>query len=266
MDQNTEQEGDILHKAVLFIEPDKNVQSEIRHHLQGDFKLHFASTTKDGFAEILTTHRDLLLCDTDLGDLQVKVLLRQLQQASCILPFALFVKKGSAVDAAYWMKNGALDYIPRQGAWESKVSWKITHLLEQIQGRQVLQELQNLQQKDRQLHQNMLNSLPGLVFLLDKKTRVRVSNIHAKREGILPGALVPHQFRPLTQLKNHQSCVDTMASEMHLHEKGNYHCSCTMTGDGLLCVALPRVVRTSNQKLSATSSDELLKGTIKRET
>ncbi|MFA7330343.1 MAG: response regulator [Candidatus Delongbacteria bacterium] len=134
---------------------------------------------------------DLLLLDPDPADMSTAELLRQLEEAGCLPPWAVLCPGGDERLAAAWVRRGALDVLPRTGHWMHTLPDDVERLLTLGDSQQQLQAGRR-QRREAQLQRDlMLDGVAGLLLLVDAEGAVAGCNEAARRCGLQPGRLLP---------------------------------------------------------------------------
>lgn len=134
---------------------------------------------------------DLLLLDPDPEDMSAAELLGRLEEHECCPPWAVLDSSGDVRQAASWVRRGALDVLPRRGAWMLALPDDVERLLTLGDSQLQLQAARRQRGNEQRRRELLLDGVPGLLVLAAADGTIEGCNEAARRSGLAPGRRLP---------------------------------------------------------------------------
>ncbi len=141
----------------------------------------------DALAQYERGAADLLLLECGLPDMSGLELIERLEERCPAPPFIVFTARDDAGSAAAYLKRGARDYLLKSETSLDRLSEIVSRTLEHLETERRLREteadIRIASRRDRLL----LDELPCLAILLDRRGRILTCNRIATHYGAQPG-------------------------------------------------------------------------------
>lgn len=183
-----------MHRTLLIADSNPRLRAAMAEALAGpDRSAVCVAGGLEAVERIAETAPDLLLCGDRLLDMQAQDLIARLEQRGGCPPYMIHSTVDSSAAAVAWIRRGALDYLVRDEDWTRRLAWRVEQLLAQADSARQLESARRQKRQASRLEQRLIDRLPGIAFVCDRRARVLVASGAAQSRGMRPGCELPGQ-------------------------------------------------------------------------